>query len=242
MSAETCYQCGAAYKPSAAFCASCGLRRPLPEQPNELRFVIRFFIAMLAVMIPAVVYALHFDGDPFLTDVVASAGLFLVTLGFALTRRRLVWPLYARLGFSPLGYLLVLLAAPVVLALVLAYVHGLSNAFGIRAPDELETYRTHHMLIAVGLVAIAPPLVEELAFRGIIYTGLRRSLGVSESFIISSFAFALLHMSLPALITHLPLGLYFCWLRYRSASLWPAMFAHFLHNLGVIVVDHLGLA
>jgi membrane protease YdiL (CAAX protease family) len=89
---------------------------------------------------------------------------------------------------------------------------------------------------------VLPPVVEELAFRGLIYTGLRKTLGVSESFIISSFAFALLHMSLPALITHLPLGLYFCFLRHRSQSLWPSMFAHCLHNLGVIVVGQLGWA
>ena len=81
---------------------------------------------------------------------------------------------------------------------------------------------------------------EERAFRGLIYTGLRKTLGVSESFIISSFAFALLHLSIPSLITHLPLGLYFCYLRHRADSLWPAMLAHALHNAGVIAVSYLG--
>lgn len=210
------------------------------DEPSQLSFVITFYVALLAVMVPALIYVVHLDGDPFATDVAASAGLFIVTLGFALARRRLWWPLYTTLGFGPLGFLAILLAAPAVLALVLGYVQGLSHAFGIHPPDELEPFRGHHVLWMLGLTAWMPPLVEELAFRGVIYTGLRKTLGVSESFIISSFAFALLHLSLPALITHLPLGLYLCYLRHRANSLWPAMFAHCLHNLGVIVVDHLG--
>jgi membrane protease YdiL (CAAX protease family) len=211
-------------------------------EPSQLPFVIKFYVALLAVMMPALIYVVHLDGDPFITDIVASAGMFVVTIGGALARRRLWWPLYTTFGFGPLGFVEVLLAAPVVLALVLGYVHGLSHAFGIHPPDDIESFRGHHVLWLLGLIAVLPPLMEELAFRGVIYTGLTKTLGVSESFVISSFAFALLHLSLPALITHLPLGLYFCYLRYRSGSLWPAMFAHFLHNLGVIVIDHLGWA
>jgi membrane protease YdiL (CAAX protease family) len=239
---DACGFCGAVYKANAAFCSSCGQRRLVLNEPSELRFVIKFFVTMLAVMMPAVIYVVHLEGSPFKTDIVASAGLLVVTFGFAAARRQLWWPLYKTSGFGPVGFLMVLLAAPLVLGLVLGYVKGLSSAFGIHAPDELETFRGHHLMWMAGLVALLPPVMEELAFRGVIYTGLRKSLGVAESFIISSFAFALLHLSLPALITHLPLGLYFCFLRYRSQSLWPPMFAHFLHNLGVILVDMYGIA
>ena len=239
---ENCGFCGAAYKPNAAFCASCGQRRIVLDQPGEIRFVFKFFVVLLAVMVPGVIYVAHLEGDPFKTDIAMTAGLAIVTLGFALTRRELWWPLYKSFGFGPLGYLLVLFAAPVVLGLVLGYVHGLHDLFGIQPIDEMQPFRAHHMMWAIGLIVIAPPLVEELAFRGLMFTGLRKTLGVSESFIISSFAFALLHMALPAIITHLPLGLYLCWLRHRSNSLWPAMFAHALHNGGVILVDYLGWA
>lgn len=237
-----CSFCGALYKPNAAFCAACGQRRIVLDEPSELRFVIKFYIALLVVMMPALIYVVHLDGSPFATAVAASAGLLVVTLAFAFARRPLWWPLYKTTGFGPLGFALILLAAPLVLALVLGYVHGLSSVFGIHPLDESAPFRGRSVMWEVGLVALLPPLMEELAFRGVIYTGLRKSLGLAESFIISSFAFALLHMSIPSLITHLPLGLYFCFLRHRSHSLWPAMFAHFLHNLGVIVVGHLGWA
>lgn len=237
---DACSFCGALYRPNAVFCSACGQRRIVLDEPSELRFVIKFYITLLVVMLPALIYVVHLDGSPFVTDVAATAALLAVTLGFAFARRPLWWPLYKTAGFGPLGFGLVLLAAPVVLALVLGYVHGLSSVFGIHPLDESAAFRGRNVMWEIGLIALLPPLIEELAFRGVIYTGLRKSLGLAESFIISSFAFALLHMSIPSLITHLPLGLYFCFLRYRSQSLWPAMFAHFLHNLGVIVVGHLG--
>jgi uncharacterized protein len=240
VSTDGCSYCGAQFKPNAAFCSACGQHRLAHVEPSELAFVIKFFVWMLVVMLPAMIYVVHLKGDPFITDLVASGGLLVVTIGFALARRPLWWPLYKTTGFGPLGFVVVLVAAPVVLALVLGYVHGLSKIFGIHEIDELGSFRGHHVMWMIGLIALLPPVMEELAFRGVIFTGLRKTLGVTESFIISSFAFALLHMSLPALITHLPLGLYFCFLRYRSQSLWPAMFAHCLHNLGVILVDHLG--
>jgi membrane protease YdiL (CAAX protease family) len=240
VSGDACSFCGALYRPNAAFCSGCGQRRIVLDEPSELRFVIKFYVTQLVVMLPGVVYVVHAKGDPFATLLALSAALLVVTLGFALARRPLWLPLYKTTGFGPLGFLAVLVAAPVVLALVLGYVHGLASAFGIHPPDELDAFRGHHVAWMIGLIAILPPIAEELAFRGIIYTGLRRTLGVAESFIISSFAFALLHLSLPALVTHLPLGLYFCFLRYRSQSLWPSMFAHCLHNLGVILVGHLG--
>jgi membrane protease YdiL (CAAX protease family) len=240
VSGEACSFCGAAYRPNAAFCSACGQRRIVLDEPSELRFVIKLYLALLAVMLPGVIYVVHASGDPFATEIALTAGLLLVTLAFALARRPLWWPLYKTFGFGPLGFIAVALAAPIVLALVLGYVHGLGSAFGIRPPDELSSFQGHHVAWMLLLVAVLPPIVEELAFRGLIYTGLRKTLGVSESFIISSFAFALLHMSLPALVTHLPLGLYFCFLRHRSDSLWPSMFAHCLHNLGVILVGHLG--
>ncbi len=237
---DSCAFCGALYKPNAAFCAACGQRRIVLDEPSELRFVIKFYVTLLAVMTPGLIYVVHLGGNGFNSIAVTSAAMLAVTLGFAFARRPLWWPLYKTTGFGPLGFLLVLLAAPIVLMLVLGYVNGLSSLFGVHSPNESEAFRGHHVMWELGLIALLPPLMEELAFRGVIFTGLRKTLGVAESFIISSFAFALLHLSIPSLITHLPLGLYFCFLRYRSQSLWPAMFAHCLHNLGVILVDHFG--
>lgn len=237
-SAAPCAGCGAPLKLGAAFCAQCGRRAaPVePPRPGGLGLVLRFYVAMLAVQAAALIYA-RVTEQTFAPMVAATAGLALVTAAVALVHRELVGAAYARAGFGPRGYLLVLVAAPVILAVVLGYVHGLGAVFRVPVPRELDGLAGHGLGVAVLLIVIAPPLVEELAFRGVIYGALGRNLRPSEVFLISSFAFALLHLAIPSLLTHFPLGLYLCWLRHRSGSLWPPMFAHACHNLGALLVE-----
>jgi uncharacterized protein len=240
VAAPACITCGALYKPQAVFCSACGLRRAADIAPtNDIRVAIWFFVALLAVLVPSVVYVVHFKGNVFYADVAGSAGLLVVTLVFSIASRRLWWPLYRTIGFRGSTYGLIVLAAPAVMAVVYGYTKVLARIFDIHVPSELEVFAGHHVVWAIGLVTILPPIVEELAFRGIMYTSLRQTLGVSESIVISSFAFGLLHLSIPALVTHVPLGIYFCYLRERSGSLWPSMLAHALHNAGVLVVESL---
>jgi membrane protease YdiL (CAAX protease family) len=94
---------------------------------------------------------------------------------------------------------------------------------------------------SVLFLCVTPPVVEELAFRGVIYGLLRRHLPGWEALVLSSFAFAILHLSIPTLVTHVPLGLYFCWLRQRGGSLWPSMVAHGLHNGWVLAQETVGV-
>jgi membrane protease YdiL (CAAX protease family) len=159
-----------------------------------------------------------------------------IALATAAVHHRLVGSRYARAGFSALGYALIVLAAPAIVVAIAVIARTLNHAFDLSV-DELDGVRTHGLAPMLGLVVIAPPLFEELAFRGLIYGALAQTLRRSEAYLISSFAFALLHLSLPMLLTHLPLGLYLCWLRDRSGSLYPPMFAHFCHNLGVVIAD-----
>jgi membrane protease YdiL (CAAX protease family) len=106
----------------------------------------------------------------------------------------------------------------------------------VPVPSELAGFEHHALAWPVIVIALAPPLLEELAFRGLMFGALARKLRRAEVYAISWFAFAMLHLSIPALLTHMPLGLYLCWLRERSGSLWPSTFAHFFHNLGVILL------
>lgn len=59
---------------------------------------------------------------------------------------------------------------------------------------------------------------------------------------LSSVGFGILHLSVLSLSTHVPLGLSFGRLRQRSGSLYPPMFAHFVHD-GLVMADaYLGAA
>jgi membrane protease YdiL (CAAX protease family) len=230
---QQCPACGATFKPDAAFCAACGRRRALVDR--GLTFVIWFYLALLAVQVLGLIL-LQAGASPFRVMAFATLALALTILAVAASQWRLVAAPCRRAGFSPLGYALILIAAPAVLLLVDGYVDALAHAFGLQQPSELAGFEGHSLAWILLLVAIAPPLFEELAFRGLMFGALARKLRRSEVYIISSFAFAILHLSIPTLLTHMPLGLYFCWLRERSGSTWPSTFAHFCHNLGVIIL------
>ncbi|TMQ17129.1 MAG: CPBP family intramembrane metalloprotease [Deltaproteobacteria bacterium] len=151
--------------------------------------------------------------SPFRIMVVESIALAAVITAVAAARWPLVDAAYRRAGFSVFGYAAVLLAAPVVLLVITGYVDLLARAVGVQAPGELAGFDGHSLAWAVAVIAVVPPLFEELAFRGLMFGGL---------------------------LTHMPLGLYLCWLRERSRSVWPSTFAHFCHNFGVIVAELYG--
>jgi membrane protease YdiL (CAAX protease family) len=228
-----CLACGAPFKPHAAFCASCGRRRGLVD--HGVTFVIWFYLALLALNVIALI-AGRLDASPFHVTAFATLAMAAATLAVAATRTPLIAAPYRRAGFSPIGYALILLAAPAILLAVDAYVDLIVRAFDLTRRNDLSDLDGRSLPSILLLIAIAPPLIEELAFRGLMFGALARTLRRSEIYLLSSFAFAILHLSIPSLLTHLPLGLYFCWLRERSGSLWPSTFAHFCHNLGVTIL------
>ncbi len=226
----------------ARFCGGCGTRVGLApalaagsRTMDDVRMLLGFFLAAMAI---AVVWTIWFQAteNAFAADLGAGFSLAALTAGYGLWHRSLLAAPLRTAGFSLAGYGVVLVASVPVLLLVSAYVDLLHGAFRLHEESELAAFAGRSVLWPLFMVAVLPPLSEEVAFRGILYGGLRRSLSVGEAMFLSSFAFAMLHLSVMSLFTHLPLGAYFCWLRQRSGSVWPGVFAHACHNLGVCLL------
>jgi hypothetical protein len=154
---------------------------------GDVKMVIWYFCLSLAAAAAWMIYA-RVTEDGFHTFVGGSITLGVLTVIFAITNRSLISEPASRIGFGPLGYLLILVAAVPIVLLVAGYVEVVNAWFGIKVPSELSE-------------------------------------------------FAILHLSVPSLVTHFPLGMYFVWLRHKSNSLWPGVFAHACHNLGVCILD-----
>jgi membrane protease YdiL (CAAX protease family) len=88
------------------------------------------------------------------------------------------------------------------------------------------------------LASLVAPLVEEIAFRGILYRHLRDECGrlglvasITIAALASSFLFAVIHpqgvLFAPALMG---LAIAFCISRETRGSIWPAMVAHGINN------------
>lgn len=85
--------------------------------------------------------------------------------------------------------------------------------------------------------AIAAPVMEELTFRGFIYTKLQTTLEPwlkERSYIITillqGLLFGVFHMNLQQFIYASALGMLFGWMRYYTKSVWPGIFAHIGFN------------
>jgi membrane protease YdiL (CAAX protease family) len=249
-----CVSCGRALKPEAAFCSACGHRRGEPPVDRRLalearvarvhreqsgwegiRSLILFYFLLLGVQ--AATFVVAKASDAFVADLVGTSLMSVIVFIVAVRHRDALRKCWRQPGFGPRGYGLILIASVPIMAAVCTYAIGLSRLFHLPAPSVLDPYRGNSLLWAYLLVAIAPPVVEELGFRGVMYQLLARSLDPRETIFLSAAAFGILHLSVPTLITHIPLGLYLGWLRYRSGSLYPSIFAHFLHNGLVLTAE-----
>lgn len=94
------------------------------------------------------------------------------------------------------------------------------------------------MLLLAGLLV---PLVEELAFRGLLQGWIRERLGPAPAIVLSALIFALMH-GIPMLIPALMLvGGLLAWLYERSGSLWPAIAMHASFNVIMTTTLYLAL-
>lgn len=81
----------------------------------------------------------------------------------------------------------------------------------------------------LGLTVLAAPLCEEFIFRGLIFGGLRRTLAVLPSALVSAAIFAVVHPPLSMLPVFV-LGLCTAWAYQRSQTLLAPMLVHALYN------------
>jgi len=77
------------------------------------------------------------------------------------------------------------------------------------------------------------PLAEELLFRGFLLGALSRaSLGFFGAALVTTLAWTVLHAGYSGfgLVEVFIAGLFFCWVLWRTGSLWAPIFCHALYN------------
>lgn len=79
------------------------------------------------------------------------------------------------------------------------------------------------------VIAITPALCEEMFFRGLALSGLRK-LGLWPALVVTSLIFGLAHASIYRLLPTMFIGLLLTWLVWRTGSIWTGVIAHALNN------------
>lgn len=92
-------------------------------------------------------------------------------------------------------------------------------------------------LLGLSLLAVIPPLCEEVLFRGLVLRGLGRTFGALAGIGGTAVFFAAMHGKETQFVLMLFLGLYFGALARLTGSLWPPILAHALNNAAVVALQ-----
>ena len=90
-------------------------------------------------------------------------------------------------------------------------------------------------------LVVVTPVVEEVFFRGFIFSGLVPRFGVGWAMLASSVVFSLSHLTVGVLIPIFVTGLLLAWLYQRTGTLWPSIVAHAGQNALALAVEVYGV-
>jgi membrane protease YdiL (CAAX protease family) len=163
---------------------------------------------------------------------IGSAVLFAVILGIVLVlangsrdllalRRPVSWK-------STLRQMLVVLVGIYVLTSVLEPVLHPGREQGL-TPDRWDSSRAAPFLANAVVVCLVAPVTEELSFRGLGFTLLRR-FGDRAAVVLTAIAFGLAHGLVEALPILVAFGIGLAWIRMRQESVLPGIVLHGTFN------------
>ena len=182
---------------------------------------------------------------------VAVAGIIAFIMARLSLRGRINEGAFESLGWRPSKVSTIALAALTGGVLSLIYIFGLvpssppevGQQFGLLATAAAKGGLSRHIW-AVAALALAPP-VEEFVFRGILFSGLSRALGIRASAAIVTGIFILMHATET-------LGYWPAWagisliacatimFRIKTGSLLPCIAAHAGYNLALVGLSYFG--
>jgi membrane protease YdiL (CAAX protease family) len=203
--------------------------------------------SLIAIIIAAVVLTLvSEDVSASAISLVGTIALQVVILGviwlFALRRHHCTW---RDIGFRnhSLGRLLPLVALVFATGFIVNVTYSLIVAQidrgPLKPPSTPELLQDKGLLFAAGvvLVTISAPLVEEAFFRGFVFPGLARRMGVNWAMPGSAAIFAVAHMQLVVLLPIFVLGWLLAWLYARTQTIWSCVIVHFGYNALALVLS-----
>ncbi|MFN8458049.1 MAG: type II CAAX endopeptidase family protein [Anaerolineae bacterium] len=103
--------------------------------------------------------------------------------------------------------------------------------------DQIFDKSEFPLAIFLGAAVVAP-FVEEIFFRGFIFSGLRNRWDWKKAALASAGLFALAHILPTSLLPIFVLGLIFAFLYQKSGSIWPGILMHMLTNSIAIVMAY----
>ena len=99
------------------------------------------------------------------------------------------------------------------------------------AVDVLGGGYSQALISTLFVICILAPIVEELIFRGALWNFVSKILNVNYAFVVITILFAMAHKDPAHIAGVFPLSVWLAFVRYRSNSILPCIFAHALNNV-----------
>jgi hypothetical protein len=206
---------------------------PVPWTPRDVAGGLLVFVLWILFFVGMGLAGAQLDlpVDTGLVIVFGEAILLVPAWYFTVHKYGASW---ADLGLRPFQAGAVGLGCGLMLASVLVnFVYATFLAqFGLQIQPELQQIFDGAAFPAVLFFggAVVAPVVEEIFFRGFVFTGLRGKWGWPTAALASAGLFALAHVLPTSFLPIFILGLIFAWLYQVSGSIWPAILMHMLTN------------
>ena len=95
-------------------------------------------------------------------------------------------------------------------------------------------------IVSTLVTVITAPIVEEMTFRGYMYSGLKSGMPMFAAMLISSWVFGLVHGEVIWVIYASVIGLVFTWTTEKCGSLLASMIVHMTFNLFGVLSEYVG--
>ncbi|MBU1912701.1 MAG: CPBP family intramembrane metalloprotease [Candidatus Omnitrophica bacterium] len=206
--------------------------------------IVVFSGYMLGALTSAASKLFHFNIDPnlgmilgtFFIDVIAGIVIFY----FVLVKYR---EKLSRLGIASAGfyknvlsgitaYVFILPILISVLILSMLFLNSIGYKFQAQPVFDmfLEEKRSNVILFLTIFVSILGPIIEEIFFRGFLYSAVRKRFGVLSGVLLSAALFSMLHTNIAGFAPIMILGILMAFLYETTGSLIAPMAVHILHN------------
>lgn len=228
-----CINCGTKLAIEAKFCNNCGFTQAISKtyDSNWQRTLVGLLCFFGVLTIVCLIG--NFSGD---TDIDFLLLIDLLFIVVTVTGAAIMWndikPFLKWNNFNILkviGYGLLAVLLAIIVNIIIDWLN--KSMFGV----EVYYYKAfEHLkyakLITILMIAVQPALFEELAFRGVIQSGLSKIIEPQQAIYLTAFLFAIIHMSFISLFWLIPFAVLLSYLRNKENTLWYGVMMHFLFN------------
>jgi membrane protease YdiL (CAAX protease family) len=219
--------------------------KAVPWTPRDVLIALFWFLAIItagSLLVRKALGTFMPEGAPVITLLIGYLVSLLLLKHYTIGRGAK----WTDLGIKPFEYLHgtgLVVGAFIITKVITAVYAVIMKLIGLeQSPDIFEKLPNLFgrsiggFLLAIFVVAVVAPIVEELFFRGFVYASFRQSHGVTTAAIVSSLMFALFHQDPYTYIPIAIIGLALVYLYETTGSLWPSIMLHSLNNLLSVVV------